>query len=187
MGVSLTDQNKRKQNTITSSETKSQNRTRNMLHCIKLLLSFILITKRQPHANQRSSQKQVTLQVSFQVDVTLAIPFCPKPFFFKMSESESSYDRSLKKILAAVPLRMMLQSILNLTAMMVWKNYKLAQKEVNLGFKFNLIQFVSKIPAKSRRCRWTCSFASALDYLNASFGSSPWLGVQALPEKLVPW
>ena len=43
--------------------------------------------------------------------------------------------RSLKKILAAVPLRMMLQSILNLTAMMVWKNYKLAQKEMNLGFK----------------------------------------------------
>ena len=26
-----------------------------------------------------------------------------------------------------------------------------------------------------------------LDYLNASFGSSPWLGVEALPEKLAPW
>jgi len=59
----------------------------------------------------------------------------PEAIFLKMSESESSYDRSLKKILAAVPLRMMLQSILNLTAVMVWKNYKLAQKEANLGFK----------------------------------------------------
>ena len=44
------------------------------------------------------------------------------------------------------------------------ENYRLAQKEVNLEFNlYNLIQYVSKISAKSRRCRWTCSFASALE------------------------